>query len=390
MKKSNGEGTIYKQKKNGKIYYRGQITIGYDPKGNLKRKSFSGANKKEVLKRMNEFQYNINTGQMTDNEDITLQEWYHRYLFDFRINDLKPASFERYETVYRVYIKKSNIGKMKIKDIQMIHLQKYFNSLLKEKPASLVNNIKKYLSIAMKEAERQNYIIKNHCSNIKLPRAEKKNDFSVFTKSEQNKFLEVIKGHKFEVLYKLDLGTGLRLGEIIALKWTDIDFINGTLKVNKSLRRITFIDENGNRENKITEQTPKTENSIRTVPIPENIIKQLKSYRKEQLEYIITIKDIYNDLDLIFCDKIGNPHDPKKISRNFKSILKKHDLREIKFHSIRHTYATRLFEAGVPIKTVQVLLGHSDITTTMNIYTHVMKEEKSKAAESINNLFNAK
>ena len=98
-------------------------------------------------------------------------------------------------------------------------------------------------------------------------------------------------------------------------------------------------------------------------------------------------KEFYNDNDYIFCDDLGNPIDPKKVPRNFKSVLKSANIRDIKYHSLRHTYATRLFEAGVPIKTVQALLGHKDMTTTMNIYTHVMPEQKTQAVDKINSLF---
>lgn len=386
--KANGEGTIYVEERNGKKYYRAQITIGYDEKGRLKRKSFSGYVKKEVIEKMNEYLYKMNTGQIADNENITLQEWFHTWLFEFRIHDLKPSSFERYESIYRNYIEGSPIGKMKLKDLRPANIQSYYNTLLENNMSvSTLHTINKFLKTCLNEAVKQNYIPRNYCNSVKLPKETKTESYEVFTLEEQEKFLKAIQGHKYELAFKLNLGTGLRLGELLALKWTDIDFINNTLNVNKSIKRVTFINKEGKRENKIIEQTPKTETSNRTVPIPENIIKELKLYMKKQSK---SKKDneFYNDNDYIFCDKLGNPLDPKLLPRNFKSVLKKADIRQIKYHSLRHTYATRLFEAGVPIKTVQALLGHSDISTTMNIYTHVMPEQKAQAAESINSLFN--
>ncbi len=385
--KANGEGTIYVEERNGKKYYRAQITIGYDEKGRLKRKSFSGYVKKEVIEKMNEYLYKMNTGQISDNENITLQEWFYTWLFEFRIHDLKPSSFERYESIYRNYIEGSPIGKMKLKDLRAANIQAYYNALLeKDISISTLHTINKFLKTCLNEAVKQNYIPQNYCNSVKLPKETKTESYDVFTLEEQEKFLQAIKGHKYELAFKLNLGTGLRLGELLALKWTDIDFINNTVSVNKSIKRVTFVDKDGNRENKIIEQTPKTKTSYRTVPIPENIMKELKTYMKKQYRFKKD-NEFYNDNDYIFCDEFGNPLDPKLLPRNFKSILKKAGLREIKYHSLRHTYATRLFEAGVPIKTVQALLGHSDISTTMNIYTHVMPEQKSIAAERINNLF---
>lgn len=388
-KKANGEGSIQKYFQNGKFKsWRGTISYGYDDKGKLKRKQFYGKTKQEVLDKMTKFQYKQNIGQLPTDDKITLQDWFHTWLFEFRVNDLKPSSFERYEGVYRNYIEDSPIGKAKLKDLRAPHIQSYYNDLLSDGiSVSVVNTIDRFLSTCLKEAERQNYIPTNYCKSIRLPKETKTESYTVFTLDEQMKFLEAIKGHKYEVAFKLALGTGLRLGELLALKWTDIDFINNTVTVNKSIKRVTYVDKNGKRENKIIEQTPKTETSYRTIPIPENIINDLKLYMKKQTKYKKDNKEFYNDNDYIFCDKFGNPLDPKLLPRNFKSVLKKAGLRKIKYHSLRHTYATRLFEADVPIKIVQALMGHSDITTTMNIYTHVMPEQKSQAAEKINNLF---
>src|SRR5699024_4703377 len=135
--KANGEGTIYTQKRNGKNYYRGQISIGYDDKGKLIRKSFSSYSKKEVIKKMNEYQYKQNTGQLPTDYKINLEELFHTWLFDFRINDLKPSSFERYEGIYRNYIKDSPIGNIKLADLRAPHIQSYYNDLLDDNTISI-------------------------------------------------------------------------------------------------------------------------------------------------------------------------------------------------------------------------------------------------------------
>ncbi len=390
-KKANGGGSIQKYYQKGKLKgWRGTVSYGYDDKGKLKRKQFYGKTKQEVLDKMTQFQYKQNTGLLPADDKITLSEWFYTWLFEFRINDLKPSSFKRYESIYRKYIEDSPIGVIKLADLRAPHIQNYYNDLLKNKISiGVVNTINGFLHTCLNEALAQNYIPKNYCKSIRLPKETKTESITVtvFTLDEQMKFLKAVQGHKYEMAFTLDLDTGLRLGELLALKWKDMDFINNTLRVNKSIKRVTFIDKNGKRENKIIEQTPKTESSNRTVPIPENIIKDLKKYKIKQLEIKLKNKEFYSDHDYIFCDEFGNPLDPKKIPRNFKSILKKAGMRDIKFHSLRHTYATRLFEAGVPIKTVQALMGHNDIATTMNIYTHVMPEQKSQAAAKINNLF---
>ncbi|RXM57316.1 tyrosine-type recombinase/integrase [Clostridium tetani] len=386
--KANGEGTIYTEKRNGKNYYRGQISLGYDDKGKLIRKSFSGYSKQEVIKKMNEYQYKNNVGLLPSNDKITLQQWFKTWLFEFRINDLKPSSFERYEGIYRKYILNSPIGKMSLSELRAKDIQKYYNSLSnKGISANVVNTINGFLYTCLESSLKQNYIPQNYCKLIILPKIIKEDEFTVLTLEEQNIFLNAIQGHKYQAAFTLALGTGLRLGELLGLKWSDIDFNKNTVGISRSIKRITLINDEGERNSQVLEQLPKTKTSIREVPIPSNIIENLKQYREKQLLVKKENKDVYNDNDYIFSDKLGNPLDPKRIPRNFKSILKKTGLKDIKFHSLRHTYATRLFEADVPIKTVQALMGHSDITTTMNIYTHVMPEQKNKAVEKIDKLF---
>ncbi|RXI49112.1 site-specific integrase [Clostridium tetani] len=386
--KANGEGTIYTEKRNGKNYYRGQISLGYDDKGKLIRKSFSGYSKQEVIKKMNEYQYKNNVGLLPSNDKITLQQWFKTWLFEFRINDLKPSSFERYEGIYRKYILNSPIGKMSLSELRAKDIQKYYNSLSnKGISANVVNTINGFLYTCLESALKQNYIPQNYCKLIILPKIIKEDEFTVLTLEEQNIFLNAIQGHKYQAAFTLALGTGLRLGELLGLKWSDIDFNKNTVSISRSIKRTTLINDEGERNSQVLEQLPKTKTSIREVPIPSNIIENLKQYREKQLLVKKENKDVYNDNDYIFSDKLGNPLDPKRIPRNFKSILKKTGLKDIKFHSLRHTYATRLFEADVPIKTVQALMGHSDITTTMNIYTHVMPEQKNKAVEKIDKLF---
>ncbi|EDS76439.1 phage integrase [Clostridium botulinum C str. Eklund] len=388
-KKANGEGSIQKYYQNGKDKgWRASITVGYDDKGKLKRKQFYGKTKSEVLKKMTEYQHKKNVGILPSDDKITLQQWFKTWLYEFRVNNLKPSSFERYDGIYRKYILNSPIGEIKLSELRAKDIQTYYNNLYDNGiSSSVINTINGFLYTCLESALKQNYIYQNYCKLVTLPKIVKDDKFTVFTLQDQNIFLNNIQGHKYEMAFILALGTGLRLGELLGLKWSDIDFDNNTLSVSRAIKRTTIINKQGDRKSQIIEQLPKTKTSIRTVPIPTNIMEKLKEYKQKHSVIKKENEDLYNNTDYIFCDKLGNPLDPKRIPRNFKSVLKKAGLKDIKFHSLRHTYATRLFEVGVPIKTVQTLMGHSDITTTMNIYTHVMPEEKNKAAEKINVLF---
>lgn len=384
----NGQGTIYKMS-NGK--FRGQLTIGYNDNGSPKRKSFTGKTKKEVSDKMKNFYVDNNRGLLPTDDKITLTQWFYTWLFNYRIHDLKPSSFERYEGLYRNYIDYSPIGNIKLVDLRTNHIQAYYNSLIAEdgKSPSTIKTINKCLKSCLNQALKEGYIMKNYCTLITLPKGSNnsKTSIDVFSLEEQQSFMLECMNRNNGMLYILALGTGLRLGEILALKWTDINFKDNYISITKAIKSTYVIDSKGNREFQILEQDPKTKNSIRTVPLNESLIRLLQQYRKEQLLNRDCNIEIYFDNNLVFCTPTGNYLNESNVRKTFKRILKKCNLKEIRFHDLRHTFATRLFENSIAPKTVQSILGHSDISTTLNIYTHVMKDTQDKAIDKLNFLF---
>jgi Site-specific recombinase XerD len=236
---------------------------------------------------------------------------------------------------------------------------------------------------------------------VNLPKAPTidKDSISIFTQDEQQVFMCEANKDKKGILYIFALGTGLRLGELLALKWSDISFKDKTVTVNKSIKETYIFDENEEKHFSVVEQEPKTKNSYRSVPINDNLLDLLKDHKKKQLIDHEQNKDVYVDNLLVFATPTGNYLNYSNVRKIFKKIIKKYNnslteeekktksLPDLRIHDLRHTFATRLFENGVAPKTVQSLLGHADITTTMNIYTHVMKDTKDNAIDKINFMF---
>jgi integrase len=219
-----------------------------------------------------------------------------------------------------------------------------------------------------------NYGIKNKYRKpfvIEKLKFKPKNNIICFTKDEEtilvNYLLKKIDIRKFCILF--GLCTGLRIGELCALKWKDIDFINNTLSVNRTVQRIKNID--GNTKTKIIIGNPKTINSNRIIPLPEILINYLNIFKTNNDYYIFTNSNI--------------PKDPRTIEKYFNCLLKRLNLKHLKFHTLRHTFATRLREQKVDIKTISELLGHSDWKITQSIYVHTSIEYKRT---SVNNLSN--
>lgn len=386
-KKSNGEGSINRYK-NG---WRGTITIGRSADGKLIRKQVYGKTKLETIEKMNEFKDKNKRGLIPKNDKITLNQWFKIWLFDFKSNEIKASTIQRYDVIYRNYIENSELAGIKLRDLNSITIQNYYNNLIKMgKTPITIKILNKVLKSCLKYARKINYIVENCCDHVILPkipyRGEEK--VEIFTLEEQKRFMEVIRNHKHRLEFILTLGTGLRIGELVALKWDNIDFESGNLKVNKSIwRGYTIID--GKRKFVSQETMPKTPTSIREVAIPDKILEELTIHKEKQSETKEKYKEIYNDNDngYVFANIIGEHMLSDTLSKSFVKVLKDNGFKHLKFHALRHTYATRLFEKGVQLKTVQKLLGHSSIEITADIYTHVMDSEKISAVQKLNDLF---
>lgn len=384
-KKANGEGSINKYK-NG---WRATITIGRNSNGTLIRKQFYGKTKIEAINKMNEFKLKYKNGLIPNNEKITLAEWFYIWLFDFKSNTLKSSTIERYNSLYKIYIKEQYIGTFKLKDLNSPIIQKYYNEL-KDKgiSATTIKMLHKVLKSSLSQAQNINYIPINYCNNVTPPKIppHTKDKIEIFSIEEQKNFLDFIKNHKYKMFFILALSTGLRIGELVALRWSDIDFNKSTLKVTKAISRSYKLIDN-TRTFILEETTPKTPSSIREVPIPNNVLHQLMLYKSSQDKIKESAKSVYNDNNFLFANELGEMLLPDTLSKSYNKVLKAANIPHKKFHSLRHTYATRLFERGVPLKTVQKLLGHSSITITADIYTHVSPTEKISAVEKLNDLF---
>ncbi|URZ04086.1 tyrosine-type recombinase/integrase [Clostridium felsineum] len=379
--------------KNGKKYYRITATIGRDSNGKLIRKEFYGKNKSEAEKKRDLYLNDIKSGLNIGYEKVTLGDLMHTWLFEVvRISSkIKPSSFNRYEGIYRNYIKNSSIYNIKLSDIKQLILQRYYNELYDNgKSSNVIKNLNKLLKSFFNYEVDEGYLIKNPCGKrLVIPGEQEvsKEEIEVFSDTEIKALIKALDGNRLKGLILLALGTGLRRGELLALKWSNINTKNLLLSVEKSISQVSVIGKNGERIYKTIEQAPKSLNSIRKVPIPKNLMHILEEQKILQKKDKLKAGLSYEKNDYIFTTENGKILNGRNMARTYERILKNAGIKYKKFHSLRHTYATKLFERGEDLKTVQTLLGHSDISITSNIYTHVMPEKKISAAEKLNDLF---
>lgn len=208
--------------------------------------------------------------------------------------------------------------------------------------------------------------------DAKFPSKQEKKDLDVLSKADQKKFMEHLRNNfTFKNLgIFICLSTGMRIGEICGLRWCDVDTAEGVIKVRHTLQRI-YIIESETRHTELLLDTPKTANSVRDIPMSSELLKMLKSLNKVVNENYYVIS---NDI---------KPIEPRTYRNYYKKLCKQLDIPELKFHGLRHSFATRCIESKADYKTVSVLLGHSNISTTLNLYVHPNKEQKKKTIDKM-------
>ncbi|MCI8965572.1 MAG: site-specific integrase [Clostridia bacterium] len=362
---------------NGKKYFRITKTIGHKADGTPIRKSFYGAGINEANQKADEYMNKLKTGMTINYEYVTLNDLMNTWIYEIKKNDdIKPATFESYEGTYRNYIKESDIASLKLFTIKSIHIQEYYNKMSKNGfSSSKIKKINKLLSQFFKYALSEGYLNRNPVDNIVIPKLEiekihKEEDIEYFTETEISELKKAIKGTDIELIVLFALGTGLRQGELLALRYSDIDYDKKQIKVNRTVKKVYVFDENNIKIQKTLFLEPKTKNSKRVVDIPTSLFNKL---------------DVIKSDNLIFSDN-GNVLEARKLFRKWTTILKSNNIPHKKFHSLRHTYATLLLSKGVDLLTVSKLLGHSSLKIT-EIYTHIIPSLKVDAVNKLNDIF---
>lgn len=288
------------------------------------------------------------------------------------------ASYEMMAT--RIIIPYFETLNIKLKELTTEDIQEFYSAQLERVSANTVIHYHAVIHRALKYAVKIKTIQSNPAVNVERPRKEKFIG-SFYDKKEINTLFDIIQGHPLEVAIKLAAFYGLRREEIIGLKWTAIDFENNTLTIQHT---VTECNLNG-KHIEVASDTAKTDSSLRTMPLVANFREMLLAKKEKQEHYRKLCGRSYckEYLDYIFVNEMGERWKPRYLSDGFKRILEQNGLRRIRFHDLRHTCASLLLANNVPMKKIQEWLGHSDFSTTANIYAHLDFQSKISSAEAM-------
>ncbi len=353
---------IYKRK-DGR--YEGRYVIGKSRDGKTRFGYVYGRLYHDVRRRLT-----LMKAEQTDKQTQpagyrgTVSDWMHVWMRDVLSVQVKPSSYQVYLGRLERHILPA-LGQIPLAKLSATDVREFLDKLLASGlAASTVSGIYRLLAAALRYAHEDGLLTQNPCRKIRLSQ----NDVTeqhVLNRQEQRKIRDAATAAQ-DLPALLSLYTGMRLGEVCALAWSDIDWARKTIVVRRTVQRLASSCDGA--KTKLTIGTPKTRQSRRHIPVPDFILERLAHMRKDvQGEFVFGNRD--------------RAAEPRTIQRRLKKLAERLNMTDVHFHTLRHTFETRLFELGVDVKTVSALLGHSSAKTTLDFYAHSLMENRRRAVQ---------
>jgi integrase len=306
-----------------------------------------------------------------------LYEWLLSWLDKYEKDFIKRTTYVNYESYIKNYFRKID---MPICEVSAAMLQDFFNAQLESGlSAKTVHNMVAILKKAMKRAVINKVITENPTDNIELPKL-KKPEIQILTEEQQSVLVQTSYHFRYGTFIRLTLCTGLRLGELLGLKWEDISFEMAELHVRRILHRCKNYDPYQKNSTSIFFDEPKTEKSKRVIPLPESALEDLKRWKEFQFQEV-------GNVEFVVTNQDGKYLDPTTFKKHYNRLLEKCNITGITFHALRHTFATRALEKGMNVKVLSEILGHYSVAFTMDTYAHVLTKFKRDNMELMNDVY---
>ena len=312
---------------------------------------------------------------------VTLGDFLRRWLEDTARPSVRPSTYERYRQIVQLHLIPA-LGNRPLERVSPTDLQALYAVKEREgQAAASIIKIHRVVHRALEDALRFGLVSRNTADAVRPPRPPHR-EMTTFSPAEARQFLDTARGDPLEALFVLAVTTGARQGELLALKWADVDLDAGRLQVRRTLYRVN--------RNRLVESEPKSARSRRSIALTPGAVQALSRHRQRQIAYRLeTIH--WEENDLVFADELGRHLDRFNfVKRSFQPLLERAGLPRVRFHDLRHTAATLLLGQGVHPKIVSEMLGHSSVTLTLDLYSHVTPTMQEQAAERMEAVLSAR
>ena len=368
-KRGNGEGSITKRK-DGRWMARFTVHTAKGPK----RRHIYGRTRQEVAEKLSKAVSDRVEGIVYDDENMTVGEYFDVWLKGSVRGSVRQCTYDRDASLVNNHLRPA-LGGIRLKKLSAAHLQGFYRDRLDYGLSpSTVYKMHAILHKALSQALKWHIVPRNVTEAVRPPRPAPR-EMRPLTAEEARRLLQAAHGNGLEALYVLAVTTGMRQGELLALRWQDVDIKNCTVSVRRTLTRNGGVIELGE---------PKTKKSRWSICLTPRAIEALESHLERQLREIGILGDRYKDQGVLFTTSTGGLINPCNLrQRSFARLLKEARLPHIRFHDLRHTCATLLLTQGTHPKYVQDLLGHATIAITLDTYSHVMPGMGDQTARAI-------
>jgi integrase len=343
-----------------------------------KRKVIYGRKYKEVEKKLAEARGDAARGIVTDDQNLSVGHYLDRWMNDAVRGTIRESTYSRDKYLLTNHIKPF-IGRIKLGNLNALHLQSLYRDRLDSGlSGSTVQKMHHVAHKALDQAVKWDLIPRNPADAVKAPTPTPK-EMHPLSAPEAQRLLDAASGDRLEALYVLAIHTGMRQGELLGLKWEDVDLDGKSLRIRRTLTR-KGSDTGGS----YGLGEPKTKKSRRTVRLTQKAVEALRSHRARQAEEKLGAGAYYQDRGLVFAGEHGGIINPSNLrNRSFKPLLERAGLPRITFHDLRHTCASLLFQRNVHPKHVQELLGHASVAITLDTYSHMLPGMGGEAADAM-------
>jgi len=380
-RRSNGEGTI-RQRADGRWEARFSAGVNQGT-GKAIRKSIYADTRAEAVKKLREACKAVDDGVYIEPEKLALGQWLDTWINEYS-GGLKPRTVDLYLMHIRLNIK-PHIGAVSLSKLTTHMIQNVYNNLQRRaKPLSAksIKNVHGVLHTALDKAVKLGYIRSNPSDAITLPRLERK-EMHVIKDEALSRFLQAVVGHKYELMFLIAAFTGMRMGELLGLQWSRVNLNRPTLTIDKQLQKAR---KKGGESSLVP---TKTDHS-RTVTPSQYVVDLLREQKRRQDDWRKNAGPEWNnEHDMVFTTELGGFISAVTISCAFKKFVRELGMGELRFHDLRHTFATLSLQNGDDYKTVQMALGHTTPMTTLNTYAHVTQEMQRASADRMDALIKA-
>jgi integrase len=374
-KRASGESSIYRDD-DGR--WHGFVSMGQKENGRRDRRHVSGAKRADVVAKVRAIEAKRDAGMVdAAGRAPTVGEWLDHWLDNIASRKVRARTLESYRSTVRLHLR-PGIGHHRLDRLQPEHLEQLYAALAEKglSPASILR-AHRVLSRAVRVASQRGKVARNVATLVDPPAVKRPQRALPLSAAEAREVMSAAHSHRNAARWTVALAVGLRQSEALGLRWSDVDLDNGTLSVRRGLHRV--------RGQGLIYEEPKADRSRRTLALPAQLVDALRAHRAAQLEERITAGPLWQDHDLVFAQPNGRPIERKSDWRAWKTLLRDAGVREVRLHDGRHTAATLLLSEGVHPRVVMEVLGHAQMRTTTDTYSHVMPALGRDAADRMGN-----